>query len=129
MEQAKALKTKEKTQEKKHQRTKAEKKELLFSWLCLVPSIIGILIFFVAPFVVVGKYSVIDNVISNNFVGLENFKKLFENNAFKIAAKNTGVFTAIAIPLAIVFSLLLTYTSLSEDTINIQLSWCFKRYS
>lgn len=126
MEQAKALTaSKTKIKEKKHKRTKAEKHELLFSWLCLVPSIIGILIFFVAPFAVVGRYSVIDNVISNNFVGLENFRKLFENNAFKIAAKNTGIFTAVAIPLAIVLSLLLAMLLDKKIPLKSQLRTCF----
>ena len=73
----------------------------------LLPSILGVLLFFVLPFFIVIYYSVIDNSINAEFVGFDNFKMVFENAAFRQAAFNTMTFSAIAMPLAVVLSLLL----------------------
>jgi len=72
----------------------------------LVPSLIGVGIFFIAPFFVVIYYSLIDNPITANFVGLDNFVSLLKNAAFRRAATNTAVFSGIAVPLAVVLPLL-----------------------
>ena len=66
---------------------------------------IGAAIFFILPFFVVGYYALIDNPISREFVGLQNFINLFGNMAFRTAAKNTAVFAAVAVPLAVVLPL------------------------
>lgn len=71
------------------------------------PSIIGVLIFFILPFFVVIYYSLIDNPINAEFVFLDNFSKIFQNEAFQLASKNTAVFSVIAVPLVVVLSLLL----------------------
>ena len=73
----------------------------------LLPSILGVLLFFVLPFFIVIYYSVIDNPINAEFVGFDSFKMVFENAAFRQAAFNTMTFSAIAMPLAVVLSLLL----------------------
>ena len=73
----------------------------------LLPSVIGVLIFFVLPFFIVVYYSVIDNPISGQLVFLDNFMMVFRNNAFKTASKNTLIFSLTAVPLAVVLSLLL----------------------
>lgn len=73
----------------------------------LAPSFIGVMLFFIIPFVVVGFYSVVDNPINKEFVGLENFKMVIQNGAFKTAIKNTAYFSALSVPLAVVLSLLL----------------------
>ena len=73
----------------------------------LMPSFIGVLIFFVLPFLVVIYYSMIDNPITKNFVFLKNFSALLNNAAFKLAVKNTISFSVIAVPLAVILPLLL----------------------
>ena len=73
----------------------------------LMPSLIGVLLFFVVPFGVVVYYSVIDNPIHMEFVGIENFVRVFKNFAFKQAAMNTLKFSFMAVPLAVLLSLLL----------------------
>lgn len=75
--------------------------------LFLAPSLIGVFTFFILPFFVVIYYSVVDNPITANFVGFENFVKVFNNGAFKLAAGNTLHFSFIAVPLAVVLSLIL----------------------
>ena len=79
--------------------------DLLKSMCFLSPSLIGVGVFFIVPFGVVVYYSMIDGVGSRNFVFLENFKKLFDNSAFIMAAKNTLSFSAIAVPLAVILSI------------------------
>lgn len=77
------------------------------SVLYLLPSIIGVLLFFVLPFLIVIYYSVIDNPISGELVFFDNFVMVFQNAAFQQAAKNTLMFSATAVPLAVVLSMLL----------------------
>jgi len=75
------------------------------SALYLLPSIIGVALFFILPFFVVIFYSVIDNPISKEFVFLDNFKSLLENKAFQTAIGNSMRFSFTAVPLVIVLSL------------------------
>ena len=77
------------------------------SGLFIAPSFLGVLVFFVIPFMVVIFYSLVDNPISQNFVGLDNFKYVMENKAFMKAVKNTAQFSVISVPLAVLLSLLL----------------------
>lgn len=87
--------------------SKKLKKEKRSSGLFLTPSFLGVLVFFVIPFIVVIYYSMIDNPLSGDFVFLKNFQMVLKNAAFKKAAVNTLKFSAISVPLAVVLSLLL----------------------
>lgn len=92
-----------KTKVKKDRRQRIDRfKTSLF----IAPSFIGAAVFFILPFFVVGYYSIIDNLFSREFVGLQNFINLFNNSIFRMAAKNTAVFSAIAVPLAVIIPLL-----------------------
>ena len=71
------------------------------------PSFLGMLIFYLVTFGVVIYYSFIAGVVDNSFVGLKNYIAVFDNAAFRTAAKNTAVFTGLAVPLAVVLSMLL----------------------
>lgn len=95
---------------KKRKKTKAsirQRKVKLSSGLYLAPSFLGVLTFFVVPFIVVIYYSMVDNPISGNFVYFENFVRVIKNRAFQTAVKNTLGFSVIAVPLAVILSLLL----------------------
>ena len=72
-----------------------------------MPSLIGVSIFFLVPFLVVIYYSMVDNPVSGNFVGLSNFVALLRNMAFRRAAANTATFSLIAVPLAVIIPLLI----------------------
>lgn len=72
----------------------------------IMPSLIGVALFYIVPFLVVIYYSLIDNPITAKFVGLQNFVNLWNNTAFRRAASNTATFSAIAVPLAVLLSLL-----------------------
>lgn len=96
---------------KTDRRTKRGKR---ISWGYLFPSLAGVLLFFVLPFLVVIYYSMVDNPINKQFVFLENFVKVFNNAAFAQAASNTMKFSLVAVPLAVVLSLLLAMMLESE---------------
>lgn len=81
--------------------------EKLKARVLLYPSLLGVLVFFVAPFGVVLYYAMIDNSFSREFVFLDNFRALLQNEAFRLAAKNTATFSLITVPLATALSLLL----------------------
>ncbi len=85
----------------------ANKRKSLVSWLFLLPSLLGVSMFFVAPFIVVIYYSMIDNPIQKNFVGFNNFVNVWTNSAFRQAGINTLKFSLVAVPLAVVISLAL----------------------
>jgi multiple sugar transport system permease protein len=86
---------------------KAERHERRATSWFLIPSIAGVLLFFILPFFVVIYYSVVDNPINREFVFFDNYIKLFGNSAFMLAVKNTLRFSLIAVPAAVVLSLLL----------------------
>ena len=79
--------------------------DLLRSIGFLGPSVLGVTVFFIAPFLVVVWYSVIRSPINPEFVGLDNFISVLQNYSFQTAAKNTAIFSILAVPLAVVLSL------------------------
>ena len=83
----------------------AKKKRV--SWLFLLPSLIGVLLFFVLPFFVVIYYSLVNNPIQHEFVGFDNYVKVWNNGAYRLASNNTATFSFVAVPLAVVLSLFL----------------------
>ncbi len=98
----------EKEQVTKNNRLKqVSKHERVAAGMFLAPSLLGVFLFFILPFLVVIYYSLIDNPISADFVGIANYGNVLKNGAFKLAGKNTLVFSFIAMPLSVVLSLLL----------------------
>ena len=93
--------------DREKEKRKLKRQDFMRSLCFLSPSLIGVGVFFIVPFGVVVYYSMIDGVGSRNFVFLENFIKLFNNSAFIMAAKNTLQFSAIAVPLAVILSIVL----------------------
>jgi len=97
---------KEKVRKPKNSSKKLRKIKIS-SGLYIAPSFIGVMLFFIIPFIVVLYYSLINNPISGEFVFLDNFAMVLKNAAFKKAAANTLKFSLVAVPLAVVLSLML----------------------
>ena len=98
------------TETKKKKRiglSKRDRRERFSTSFFMIPSIAGVLAFFILPFLVVIYCSFIDDTATGDFVGLRNFTDLFNNSAFKMALKNTGIFSLTAVPLVVVLSLAL----------------------
>ena len=93
--------------DRSREQRKNRRRDFLTSLCFLLPSLLGVGVFFILPFGVVVYYSMIDGVSSKNFVFLENFTRLFENAAFKMAARNTLKFSAMAVPLAVILAVAL----------------------
>jgi len=68
-------------------------------WLLLLPSLLGVLAFFIVPFFVSLYNVVIDNPATRQFVGLKNVVDVLTSGAFLLALKNTAVFTVICVAL------------------------------
>lgn len=71
----------------------------------LLPSLIGVSLFYLLPFCVVVFYSFVDNPISKHFVMLRNYISVLGNEAFRTGAFNTFKFSVISVPLAVIISL------------------------
>ena len=82
-------------------------KDVMHSVAFLTPSVTGVAVFFILPFLVVVFYSVIRSPLNPEFVFLDNFVTVLNNSSFRTAAKNTAMFSAMAVPLAVVLSLVL----------------------
>ena len=93
--------------DRSREQRKSKTRDFLTSLCYLSPSLLGVGVFFILPFGVVVYYSLIDGVASRSFVGLENFTRLFQNSAFKMAAANTLKFSALAVPLAVILAIVL----------------------
>jgi len=79
----------------------------LYSGSFLAPSLIGVMVFFIIPFVAVIYYAFIDSPVGRNFVLFQNFQRVLGNDAFQSAARHTAQFSIVAVPLAVVLALLL----------------------
>ena len=75
-------------------------------FMFLLPGLLGITIFIFVPFgdVVIRSFH---TSLTGEFVGLNNYKNLFQNTAFRLAVHNTIRFIIVCLPLLLVISLLL----------------------
>lgn len=78
-----------------------------YGWAFLLPSLLGVALFFIIPFFGVIYYALVDSPVYGEFAGLDNFISLMENKAFARASVNTLIFAGISVPLVIVFALVL----------------------
>lgn len=73
----------------------------------LAPSLIGVTIFVLIPFMDAFRRSFYQ-AMGGQFVGLANYRTVLHNEAFRLAAGNTAKFLGICIPLLLIISLLFT---------------------
>lgn len=99
-----SVKTRSKKTKKLSSVKRAERRTVGFF---LIPSLAGMLTFYIVPFLVVIYYSFVDNPINRSFVFFDNFVRLIQNSAFRDAVGNTVRFSLTAVPLAVVLALLL----------------------
>ena len=52
-------------------------------------------------------YSFINGALDHGFAGLKNYVSVMQNGAFRIAVKNTAVFSALSVPLAVILAMAL----------------------
>lgn len=78
---------------------KSKKRRAFFFFM--MPSFLGIVLFVILPFSDVFRRS-FTTVIMGQFIGTENYRTIFHNQAFLLAVKNTLNFTAVCIPLLVI---------------------------
>ena len=83
------------------------KKHALTGILFLLPSLAGVSVFVLIPFLDVTLRS-FQNAVTRSWVGLDNYRVLFQTPAFRLAARNTLRFTGICIPILICVSLFIS---------------------
>lgn len=72
----------------------------------LLPSLLGTAVFVCLPFLDVVRRSFL-TAVTMKWTGFHNYQMIFENQAFRLAVKNTLRFTAVCIPLLISLGLFL----------------------
>lgn len=77
-------------------------------FLFLTPSLLGVALFVLLPFLDVFKRS-FTTAVTGQFRGLSNYKIIFTNQAFGLAVKNTLCFTAVCIPLLVVIGFVIAF--------------------
>lgn len=82
-----------------------KRKRAIKGILFILPSFIGVSIFWLIPYVDVIRRSFF-GAVSGNFTGLKNYINVCSNQAFRLAAKNTVRFFAVCIPTLIILSLI-----------------------
>ena len=90
---------KRKSGARRHKETRA-----FFSFI--IPSLAGVLVFVLIPFLdVIGRS--FQTAVTGTFVGFRNYRTVFTNQAFLLAVKNTFRFTLVCIPLLVVIGLMI----------------------
>ena len=87
--------------------SKNRRKEAVIGYLFLLPSLIGVGIFILIPFLDAVRRS-FSEAMTRTFVGFSNYELVLHNEAFKSAATCTLRFIAVCIPLLLVISLILS---------------------
>lgn len=80
------------------------KKSQNIGWLFILPSLCGVLLFYLIPFGDVVRRSFLQ-AIGGKFHGLENYRQVLHNPAFRLAAANTARFVLVCLPLLLLLSL------------------------
>lgn len=72
--------------------------------LFLLPGLTGVMIFYLLPFLEVVRRSFV-KAGNNSFVGLDNYKAVLHNAAFRLAVRNTALYIVLGVPLLMGISL------------------------
>lgn len=86
-------------------KSKLLKRDALTGFLFSLPSIIGMFVFFLIPFVICIILSLTDSISSMKFVGIDNYVDIISSRTFRLAVWNTFKFIIVAVPLIMIFSL------------------------
>lgn len=76
-------------------------------WLFLLPGLAGLTVFYLAPFLGGIYYSLTDGSIANRFVGLDNYRRIWQNEVFRLGLKNTLELSLLCAPGIFVLSFIL----------------------
>ena len=95
------------------------------AYLFLLPSLIGVTLFVLLPFIETIRRSFCDTM-GEHWTGYSNYQSVFNNDAFSLAVRNTLRFLSAGIPLLLLFSLLLALILHSKAFRNTKIARLFK---
>lgn len=84
-----------------------KQREALTAWLLLAPVLAGFLVFYIVPFLESIWYSLLSDMFSRRFVGIDNYARLLGNPTFLTGMGNTLLFNLMGVPLSTGGALLL----------------------
>ncbi|MDO4307015.1 MAG: sugar ABC transporter permease [Eubacteriales bacterium] len=96
-----------------------KRKEAVKALFFILPSFLGVCLFWVVPYLDVIRRSFF-SAVSGEFTGIKNYQTIFGNQAFRLAASNTLRFFCVCIPILVALSLLVAVL-LSREQRNLQL--------
>lgn len=76
--------------------------------LLSLPALAGFLVFYILPFFKSVRYSFIENTFTQKFVWLDNYKTVLTNEFFRMALKNTIVFSVISVVATVLLAFVLS---------------------
>lgn len=95
------------SKEKKKKEKKGFAGRKSHAWIAfLLPSFLGVTVFVLIPFLDVVRRSFL-TAVTQEWAGINNYRNVFENQAFRLAIHNTVRFTAVCLPLLIGLGLFL----------------------
>jgi len=77
-------------------------------WLFLLPSLLGMLIFYIIPYGA-SYVNALSDAKTGAFAGLVNFEDVFGSLSFQTAARNTVLFMLICVPINIIVPFMMAY--------------------
>ncbi len=76
--------------------------------LLSLPALAGFLVFYILPFFKSVRYSFIENTFTQKFVWFDNYKTVLTNEFFRMALKNTIVFSVISVVATVLLAFVLS---------------------
>lgn len=76
-------------------------------WLFLLPGLLGLMVFYVVPFFGGIYFSLTDGTVQNKFVLFDNYRRIWQNEVFRLGLKNSLELSLICAPLIFVLSFML----------------------
>ena len=90
----------------KRKKSRLRRGEARAAWAFIIPSLLGIAILVLIPFGEAIRRSLFNNP-GTRFLGLQNYRNVLDNAAFKLAAENTGKFILACVPILLLISFIL----------------------
>ena len=67
-------------------------------WLIMLPGLLGLTVFYVLPFFGGIWYSLTDGSFTSRFVGIDNYRRIWQNEMFLLGLKNTMELSLLCMP-------------------------------
>lgn len=86
-----------------------KKQQWIYGYLFIAPVFIGLIIFYIYPFIrnFLNSFYSINNFNIAKFVGMENYKHIIHDREFRQMAYNTSLYVIISVPIGIIISTIL----------------------